>query len=44
MSIADEEHYVIMRLPDSGYSMKLRSAIRYKGIPHEWLDLTGAPS
>jgi len=38
VSIGDGEHYVILGRPESGYSMKVRSAIRYKGLPHEWLD------
>ena len=38
MSIGDGEHYVILGRPESGYSMKVRSAMRYKGVPHEWLD------
>lgn len=38
MSIGDGEHYVIMGRPESGYSMKVRSAMRYKGVPHEWMD------
>jgi glutathione S-transferase len=38
MSIGDGEHYVILGRPESGYSMKVRSAMRYKGVPYEWLD------
>jgi glutathione S-transferase len=38
MAIGDRQHYVIMGLPESGYSMKVRSAMRYKGVPHEWID------
>lgn len=34
----DGEHYVIMGRPESGYSMKVRSAMRYKGVPYEWID------
>jgi glutathione S-transferase len=38
MSIGDGQHYVIMGRVESGYSMKVRSAMRYKGVPHEWID------
>ncbi len=38
MSVGDGEHYVIIGRPESGYSVKVRSAMRYKGVPHEWLD------
>lgn len=38
MSIGDGQHYVIMGRVESGYSMKVRSAMRYKGIAHEWID------
>jgi glutathione S-transferase len=38
MSVGDGENYVIMGRPESGYSMKVRSAMRYKGVAHEWLD------
>lgn len=38
MSVGDGEHYVIMGRPESGYSMKVRSAMRYKGVAHEWMD------
>lgn len=38
MSIGDGENYVILGRPESGYSMKVRVAMRYKGIPHEWMD------
>jgi len=38
MSVGDDERYVIIGRPESGYSMKVRSAIRYKGVRHEWLD------
>ena len=34
--IGDGKHYVIMGRPESGYSMKVRSAMRFKGIAHEW--------
>ena len=34
--IGDGQHYVIMGRPESGYSMKVRSAMRFKGMPHEW--------
>lgn len=38
MSIGDGENYVIMGRPESGYSMKVRSAMRYKGVSSEWMD------
>lgn len=38
MSIGDGEKYVLMGRPESGYSMKVRSALRYKGVAHEWMD------
>lgn len=38
MSVGDGEHYVIIGRPESGYSMKVLSAMRYKAAPHEWLD------
>lgn len=38
MSIGDGEHYVLMGRPESGYSMKVRSALRYKGVAYEWMD------
>lgn len=38
MSVGDGEHYVILGRPESGYSMKVRAAMRYKGVPHEWMD------
>jgi glutathione S-transferase len=38
MSISDGKHYVIIGRPESGYSVKVRSAMRYKGLPHEWMD------
>jgi len=38
MSVGDGEHYVIIGRPESGYSMKVRSAMRYKGLSHEWMD------
>jgi glutathione S-transferase len=38
MSLGDGEHYVILGRPESGYSVKVRSAMRYKRVPHEWLD------
>jgi hypothetical protein len=38
MSVGDGEHYVIIGRPESGYSMKMRSTMRYKAVPHEWLD------
>ena len=38
MGIGDGESYVILGRPESGYSMKVRSAMRYKGAPHEWID------
>jgi glutathione S-transferase len=30
--------YTVMGRPESGYSMKVRSALRYKGVPHQWMD------
>ena len=38
MPIGDGEHWVIMGRPESGYSVKVRSAARFKGVPHEWVD------
>jgi glutathione S-transferase len=38
MSVGDGQHYVILGRPESGYSMKVRSAMRYKRLPHEWMD------
>lgn len=38
MSVADGVHYVILGRTESGYSMKVRSAMRYKGVAHEWID------
>ncbi|MEM9174766.1 MAG: glutathione S-transferase family protein [Myxococcota bacterium] len=38
MPIGDGEHWVIMGRPESGYSLKVRSALRWKGVPHEWID------
>ena len=38
MSIGDGEHYVILGRPESGYSMKVRSAMRLKGVGYEWID------
>ena len=38
MPIGDGQHFVILGRPESGYSVKVRSAMRYKGLPHEWLD------
>jgi glutathione S-transferase len=38
MSVGDGEHYVIIGRPESGYSMKVRAAMHYKGVPHEWMD------
>lgn len=31
-------HYVIIGRPESGYSVKVRSAMRSKRLPHEWVD------
>lgn len=36
--IGDGEHYVIMGRPESGYSVKVRSAMRFKGVSHAWID------
>jgi len=38
MGIGDGKTYVIIGRPESGYSMKVRSAMRYKGVAHEWMD------
>ena len=38
MSIGDGTHYVVMGRPESGYSLKVRGVLRYKGIAHEWVD------
>ncbi len=38
MSVGDGVHYVILGRTESGYSMKVRSAMRYKGVAHEWID------
>lgn len=38
MSVGDGENYVVLGRPESGYSMKVRAAMRYKGVAHEWLD------
>jgi glutathione S-transferase len=38
VSIGDGQHYVILGRPESGYSMKVRVAMRYKGVAHEWID------
>ena len=38
MTIGDGKHYVILGRPESGYSMKVRAAMRYKGVVHEWLE------
>ena len=38
VNIGDGEHYVILGRPESGYSLKVRSAMLYKDVPHEWLD------
>ncbi|MAE94569.1 MAG: enoyl-CoA hydratase [Deltaproteobacteria bacterium] len=38
MSIGDGEHHVILGREESGYSMKVRSAMRFKAVPHEWID------
>ena len=34
----DEKHFVILGRPESGYSLKVRSAMHYKGVPYRWLD------
>jgi glutathione S-transferase len=36
--IGDGHQYVVMGRPESGYSMKVRSAMRFKGVPHAWMD------
>ena len=33
-----DARYVIMGRPESGYSMKVRAAMLYKGIAHDWTD------
>ena len=38
MSVGDGKHYVIIGRPESGYSVKVRSALRFKGVAYEWLD------
>ena len=38
MPIGDGKNFVILGRQESGYSLKVRSAMRYKGFPHEWLD------
>jgi len=38
MSIGDGVHYVIIGRIESGYSMKVRSVMRYKGVDYEWID------
>ncbi len=38
MSVGDGQHYVILGRPESGYSLKVRSAMRYKELPYEWMD------
>ena len=30
--------YSIIGRPESGYSMKVLSAMRYKGVAHQWMD------
>ncbi|MEE3328336.1 MAG: glutathione S-transferase family protein [Myxococcota bacterium] len=37
-SIGDGEHFVILGRPESGYSLKVRSAMHYKGASYLWLD------
>ena len=36
--MGDGQHYVILGRPESGYSLKVRSAMRYKELPYEWMD------
>ncbi len=36
--IGDGEHYVVIGRPESGYSLKVRSALHFKGLPHAWID------
>jgi glutathione S-transferase len=38
LAIGDGTHWVVVGRPESGYSLKVRSALRYKGLPHEWID------
>jgi glutathione S-transferase len=35
--LARDEYRIVGR-PESGYSMKVLAAMRYKGVPHRWLD------
>ena len=30
--------YGLMGRPESGYSMKVLAAMRYKSVPHQWMD------
>jgi len=36
--VSSEGRYVVIGRPESGYSMKVRSALRYKGLEYEWVD------
>jgi glutathione S-transferase len=38
VSVGDGHNYVIIGRPESGYSMKVRSAMRYKGVAFEWME------
>ncbi len=38
MAVGDGTHYVILGRTESGYSMKVRAAMRYKQVAHEWMD------
>jgi hypothetical protein len=38
LSLGDGEGDVILGRPESGYSMKVRSAMRSKGVSQEWMD------
>ncbi len=33
-----DKPYRLMGRPESGYTLKVRSLLRYKGLPHEWMD------
>lgn len=37
-AIGDGVHFVILGRPESGYSLKVRAALRFKGLPHVWID------
>jgi glutathione S-transferase len=37
-AIAKTGEYRLLGRPESGYTVKVRSALRYKGVAHSWLD------